>query len=172
MADIGTVAGGDTLPRELVLSESEQPERPFGFYGGKIYPQPWQTRRKGAQQRQGCGTTEIAKKGDVNKNREYLAAYRNALAAAAEGGGKAVKTVGNDVVASGRPSAPLIVSHSRGGGSKIMAVNVEDATGGGSGGGMKYLPSGEGGGGSGGGILIGAGAAIVRGIGPFLNQGT
>ena len=61
-SDIRPMAGVDTLTQASVLSESDHPDMPFGFYMGKRPPRPQRTRRKGAHQRQICGTTETAKK--------------------------------------------------------------------------------------------------------------
>ena len=167
-SNVRPMAGVDTLTQASDSSESDQPEMPFGFYRGKRPLRPCQARSKGAQQRQRCGMTETAKKGGSNQNRESLLVYKNASAAtAAEGGEKAVKTVGNTAVVSNSPSDSLTAGRSGGGGAKIAAMNVKAATGGGSGGVKKALPSGGGGGGGGGRgrILIGAEAEIVGGIG-------
>ena len=61
-SDIRPMVGVDTLTQALALSESDQPEMPFGFYRGKRLPRPWRRRKKGAQQHQRCGMTETAKK--------------------------------------------------------------------------------------------------------------
>ena len=37
-SDIGSMARGDTLPRSLMLGESEHPTVPFGFYRGESFP--------------------------------------------------------------------------------------------------------------------------------------
>ena len=76
------------------------------------------------------------------------------------GRGKAVKTVRNATLASGCPYAPLTAARGVGGGAKITAENVKSANRGGSGGGTKTSPSGEGGR-----LLIGSGAEIIREIG-------
>ena len=61
-SDIRPMAGVDALTKASASSESDQPEMPVRFYRGKRPPRPRRPRRKGEQQRQRCGTTEIAKK--------------------------------------------------------------------------------------------------------------
>ena len=56
------MSGVDTLVQASASSKSDQPEMSFGFYRGERPPQPRQPRRKGAQQRHICETTNTAKK--------------------------------------------------------------------------------------------------------------
>ena len=67
-----------------------------------------------------CGNGDSEKKGGANENRESLKVYKNSSeATAAGGGGKAVKTVGNAVVARDSTSDYSTATHSRVGGANI-----------------------------------------------------